>query len=60
MVSVCLYSISSGNLLKLREDAAVSQVTMFLSVPRIYNRIVEGVKITLDGLVKDEAERPAI
>jgi len=53
MVSLCLRSISSGNMLKLRDDAAVAQVTLFASVPRVYNRIVEGVKITLDGLVKD-------
>jgi hypothetical protein len=38
---------------KIKEDAAVAQVTALLSVPRIYNRIVEGVKTTLDTMIKD-------
>lgn len=60
MVCLDLFSISSGNLLKIKEDAAIAQVSLFVSVPRVYNRIVDGVKTTLDGLVKDEAQRPAI
>lgn len=31
-------------MLKLKEDCQTLQVTMFISVPRIYSRIVEGVK----------------
>ena len=60
MVCWDLCSISSGNILKIKEDASVAQVTLFVSVPRVYNKIVDGVKATLDGLVKDEAQRPAI
>lgn len=31
-------------MLKLKEDCQTLQVTMFISVPRIFSRIVEGVK----------------
>jgi long-chain acyl-CoA synthetase len=36
--------VSSGNALKLKEDCQAIKVTLFISVPRIYARIVEGVK----------------
>jgi len=38
---------------KLKEDIAIAQVTALLSVPRIYNRIVEGVKMTVASMIKD-------
>lgn len=31
-------------MLKLKEDCQAVEVTFFISVPRIFNRIVEGVK----------------
>jgi len=46
--------------LKIREDAAAAQITLFVSVPRIFNRTVEGVKAMLAQMVTDEAKRPAI
>ena len=48
-------------MLKLKEDVASIQSTIFVSVPRLYNRITETLKGTIDGLVKgEEAKRPAI
>ena len=36
--------VSSGNILKLKEDCQTSKVTIFLAVPRIYSKIVENAK----------------
>jgi long-subunit acyl-CoA synthetase (AMP-forming) len=33
-------AVSSGNVLKLKEDCQTLKVTIFLAVPRIYSRIV--------------------
>ena len=43
-VTIRIYRISSGNILKLKEDCQIAQVTVFISVPRIFARIVESVK----------------
>jgi long-chain acyl-CoA synthetase len=40
-VNVCFFS---GDILKVRDDAAVVKPTVFVAVPRLYNRIVEGVE----------------
>lgn len=47
-------------MLKVREDVAAAQVTTFLSVPRIYNKVADNVRATLADMVKDEAHRPQI
>jgi len=47
-------------MLKLREDAVAAQITIFVSVPRVYNRIVDNVTSTLRQMVTDEAKRPLI
>ena len=39
-----LPSVSSGNNLKLKDDCQIIRPTLFISVPRIYNRIVDAIK----------------
>jgi long-subunit acyl-CoA synthetase (AMP-forming) len=39
--------------LKVRDDAAAIKATVFLSVPRIYNRIVDNVSATLAQMITD-------
>ena len=33
----------SGDMLKIKDDAQVVKPTIFVAVPRLYNRVVEGV-----------------
>jgi long-subunit acyl-CoA synthetase (AMP-forming) len=47
-------------LLKLKEDAAAAQATIFVSVPRVFNKIVDNVRVTINQMVTDEAKRPFI
>lgn len=44
MYEGAFFVAASGNTLKLKDDCQVVKPTILLSVPRIYNRIVEGVK----------------
>ena len=46
--------------MKLKEDCEAVKATILVSVPRIYNRIVEGVKTAVNSMVKEEAQRPHI
>ena len=41
-------------MLKLKEDHIAIKSTVLISVPRVYNRIYEGVKALIDGMVKGE------
>jgi long-chain acyl-CoA synthetase len=43
-VKYTLFRVTCGDVLKLKEDCQVIKPTIFISVPRLYNRIVEGVK----------------
>lgn len=43
------FRCSSGDILKLKDDCQIIKPTIFLSVPRIFNRIVEGVKAKFDA-----------
>ena len=46
--------------MKLKEDCQKIGCTFLVSVPRLYNRIVESVIATVNSMVKDEAQRPQI
>jgi long-chain acyl-CoA synthetase len=55
------FRVSSGNMLKLKEDHAAIKTTIFVSVPRLFNRICETLKSTIDGMVNgEEAKRAPI
>ena len=43
--------------MKLKEDCHAMKTTVLISVPRLYNRIVENVKTTVNSMVKDEEQR---
>lgn len=51
--------VGSGNMLKLKEDVASIRSTIFVSVPRLYNKICENLKSTIDGLVNGAEEKRA-
>ena len=48
VVFVCKYlnyfRFYSGDLTKIKDDAALVKPTIFIGVPRLFNRIVDGVK----------------
>ena len=45
-------------MLKLKEDHVAIKSTVVVSVPRVYNKIYEGIKALIDGMVKgEEAKR---
>ena len=47
-------------MLKLKDDHIAIKSTVVVSVPRVYNKIYEGIKGMIDGMVKGEEEkRPA-
>lgn len=60
MYTIQLLSISCGNPMKLKEDCCATKTTVLISVPRLYNRIVEGVKATINSIVDDENQRKII
>lgn len=43
--------------MKLKEDCFVSKCTVFISVPRLWNRIVDGVNEKIKASVTDESKR---
>lgn len=49
--------VGSGNMLKLKEDVATIKSTIFVSVPRLYNKIVENLKGVINGLVNGAEEK---
>lgn len=53
--------VGSGNLLKIKEDTALIRSTIFVSVPRLYNRITDTIKGLIEPAVNgDEQKRPHI
>jgi long-chain acyl-CoA synthetase len=55
-----LLSISSGNVLKLRDDCEAAKVTILVSVPRILNRIAETIKNKFIELKMPVFRHPAV
>ena len=48
-------------MLKLKEDHVAIKSTVVVSVPRVYNKIYEGIKTLIDGMVQgEEAKREAV
>ena len=45
---------------KIKDDAAAAHITIFVSVPRVYNRIADNVKTTLVQMITDETKRQQI
>ena len=41
-------------MLKIKEDNAAIKSTIFVSVPRLYNKIYDGLRAAIDSLVKGE------
>ena len=52
VVLLCKYSIYyrffGGDITKVKDDAALVKPTIFVGVPRLFNRIVEGVQKVFD------------
>lgn len=46
--------------MKIKEDTAAIKATIFISVPRVFSRIVDAVNTTINSMVTDESEREAI
>lgn len=50
--------LGSGNMLKIKEDVACIKSTVFVSVPRLYNKITEQLQGTVNAMIKgEEAKR---
>lgn len=45
-VKYLLFRFYSGDILKFKDDVAFIKPTIFVAVPRLYNRIVESVEKT--------------
>ena len=46
----CKYGFYQGDILKIREDMAVLQPTVLVSVPRLFNRFYDGMKQKINEL----------
>jgi len=44
------YGIFNGNVLKLSEDLIAMKPTVFVSVPRLYNKFYDGIKAKINGM----------
>lgn len=48
-ISLTYARFYSGDILKVKEDAICVKPTIFVAVPRLYNRIVDGVKAKFEN-----------
>lgn len=49
--------VSCGNAAKIKEDSAAIKATIFISVPRVFNRIVDAVNNIIDSSKVVEEDR---
>jgi long-subunit acyl-CoA synthetase (AMP-forming) len=49
--------VSCGNPAKIKEDSAAIKATIFISVPRVFNRIVDAVNNIIDSSKVVEEDR---
>ena len=60
IISLLLTRFFRGDILKVKEDIAILKPTIFISVPRLYNKFYDGIKQkieALEGLKRSFAEK---